>query len=163
MSPDYKQYEKALQCTSKTHRCLHAAHAYTGIPCAAYSELGSLSKGTSSRMIYVIAVPMMNHHTIPKLGFGPYRTGGVGSFYLPKILTGHGGGGGGLKGGSKVSLELSQGNSKQLIPLPSDKLDSNKRYYVTFTVKGNNGNADNGQQQQQQGVAKESKKVLPLN
>lgn len=38
LSPDYNRYEKALQCTTKTHRCLHAAHAYTGIPCAAYSE-----------------------------------------------------------------------------------------------------------------------------
>lgn len=25
-------------CTSKTHRCFHAIHAYTGVPCAAYSE-----------------------------------------------------------------------------------------------------------------------------
>jgi len=38
LSPDYNAYEKALQCTTKTHRCLHAAHAYTGIPCAAYSK-----------------------------------------------------------------------------------------------------------------------------
>jgi hypothetical protein len=27
-----------LQCTHTTHRCHHAAHAYTGVPCAAYSE-----------------------------------------------------------------------------------------------------------------------------
>ncbi|XP_037913121.1 ankycorbin isoform X2 [Hermetia illucens] len=111
LSPDYNTYEKALQCTTKTHRCFHAAHAYTGIPCAAY-------------------IPFINHHTIPKFGFGPYKKTGIGSFYLPKILTGH------AKGGSKVSLELSHGRSKQLIPLPSEKLDSNKRYYVTFTVKG---------------------------
>lgn len=25
-------------CTSKTHRCYHAVHAYTGIPCSAYSK-----------------------------------------------------------------------------------------------------------------------------
>lgn len=100
----------------------------------------------------------MNHHTIPKMGFGPYKNGGVGSFYLPKILTDtHGA----RKCGTKVSLEVSQGNSKQLIPLPSEKLDSNKRYYVTFTVKGNNGNGTediSGQQQQ-----KENRKELPLN
>uniref|UniRef100_A0A8D8N6B0 (northern house mosquito) hypothetical protein n=1 Tax=Culex pipiens TaxID=7175 RepID=A0A8D8N6B0_CULPI len=32
---------------------------------------------------------MMNHHTIPKFGFGPYKSSstGVGSFFLPKILT----------------------------------------------------------------------------
>lgn len=100
----------------------------------------------------------MNHHTIPKLGFGTYKSGSVGSFYLPKILTGPGA----MKCGSKVSLELSQGNSKQLIPLPSDKLDRNKRYYVTFTVKGNSNcdeegdiAADGGQKE------KHGKKVLP--
>ncbi|XP_055373638.1 ankycorbin [Condylostylus longicornis] len=127
LSPDYNTYEKALQCTTKTHRCLHAAHAYTGIPCAAY-------------------IPMMNHHTMPKFGFGSYKKSGVGSFYLPKILTSpvkcgtsntktviSGSGG---AGGTRVSLELSHGKTKQLISLPSEKLDSNKRYYVTFTVKG---------------------------
>ncbi|XP_055542552.1 ankyrin repeat domain-containing protein 12 isoform X2 [Wyeomyia smithii] len=70
LSPDVSRYERALNCTTKTHRCLHATHAYTGIPCAAY-------------------IPMMNHHTIPKFGFGPYKSSssGVGSFFLPKILT----------------------------------------------------------------------------
>ncbi|XP_062557855.1 ankyrin repeat domain-containing protein 12 isoform X2 [Armigeres subalbatus] len=69
-SPDVSRYERALNCTTKTHRCLHATHAYTGIPCAAY-------------------IPMMNHHTMPKLGFGQYKSSssGVGSFFLPKILT----------------------------------------------------------------------------
>lgn len=27
-----------LLCTKSTNRCLHAAHAYTGVPCAAYCE-----------------------------------------------------------------------------------------------------------------------------
>ncbi|KAH8251733.1 hypothetical protein KR038_005554 [Drosophila bunnanda] len=133
LSPDYNAYEKALQCTTKTHRCLHAAHAYTGIPCAAY-------------------IPMMNHHTMPKFGFGPYKkTGSVSSFFLPKILTsgrassgragGTGGGsaGGGSRCNHKVALELSHGKNKQLISLPAEKLDSNKRYYVTFTVKDSSG------------------------
>lgn len=39
MNPEYtNRNEKILNCTTKTHRCLHAAHAYTGIPCAAYSK-----------------------------------------------------------------------------------------------------------------------------
>lgn len=29
-------------CTSKTHRCYHAVHAYTGIPCSAYSKYSYL-------------------------------------------------------------------------------------------------------------------------
>ncbi|XP_023170971.2 ankycorbin [Drosophila hydei] len=157
LSPDYNAYEKALHCTTKTHRCLHAAHAYTGIPCAAY-------------------IPMMNHHTMPKFGFGQYKkAGSVSSFYLPKILTsgrassgrvGAGmdvgvgvdvGFGGSGKCSHKVALELSHGKSKQLISLPANKLDSNKRYYVTFTVKDSPGqfatseaHKPNHHQQQQQ-------------
>nr|NP_001247333.1 uncharacterized protein Dmel_CG42534, isoform D [Drosophila melanogaster]AFH06650.1 uncharacterized protein Dmel_CG42534, isoform D [Drosophila melanogaster] len=141
LSPDYNAYEKALQCTTKTHRCLHAAHAYTGIPCAAY-------------------IPMMNHHTMPKFGFGPYKkTGSVSSFFLPKILTsgrassGRAGGIGSASGSRcnhKVALELSHGKNKQLISLPAEKLDSNKRYYVTFTVKDSSGPSAYQQQQHQQ-------------
>nr|XP_040224234.2 ankyrin repeat domain-containing protein 12 isoform X2 [Anopheles coluzzii] len=96
LSPDVSRYERALNCTTKTHRCLHATHAYTGIPCAAY-------------------IPMMNHHTIPKLGFGPYKssTSGVGSFFLPKILTHPTDR---SCTGGKVALELTHGNSKQATP-----------------------------------------------
>lgn len=80
---------------------------------------------------------MMNHHTMPKYGFGPLKSGGIGSFYLPKIQSKSSKEPGGTAANNRVSLELSHGNNKQLIALPSDKLDSNKRYYVTFTVKGN--------------------------
>lgn len=71
----------------------------------------------------------------------------MGSFYLPKICTKGGGIGGSGKCGSgnnahnTVSLELSHGNNKQLITLPAEKLDNNKRYYVTFTLKENGSNA----------------------
>jgi hypothetical protein len=87
-------------------------------------------------------VPMMNHHTMPKFGYGPYKTAnGVGTFYLPKILNNNRG------YHSKVSLEFSHANSKKYatsIPLPSDKLDSNKRYLVTFTLKDNENQNVNG-------------------
>lgn len=69
---------------------------------------------------------------MPKFGFGQYKTTGVGTFYLPKILTGSRG------SHSRVSLEFSHANSKKYatsVPLPSEKLDSNKRYLVTFTLK----------------------------
>uniref|UniRef100_A0AAG5CSZ2 Uncharacterized protein n=1 Tax=Anopheles atroparvus TaxID=41427 RepID=A0AAG5CSZ2_ANOAO len=60
---------------------------------------------------------MMNHHTIPKLGFGPYKssTSGVGSFFLPKILTHPTDR---SCAGGKVALELTHGNSKQATPEP---------------------------------------------
>lgn len=35
-----------------------------------------------------------------------------------------------------VTLELSHGPDKQVISLPTEHLDKNKRYYVTFTIKG---------------------------
>lgn len=69
---------------------------------------------------------------MPKVGFGSYRGGTVGTFYLPKILTSN------QSGHNKVSLEFSQANNKKYstsVPLPSEKLDSNKRYLVTFTLK----------------------------
>lgn len=64
------------------------------------------------------------------MGYGKYKPNGSGSnLYLPKIMSG-------ARGcQNKVALEFSHGSNKQLIPLPSDKLDSNKRYYVTFTLK----------------------------
>lgn len=87
---------------------------------------------------------MMNHHTIPKFGFGPYKSSstGVGSFFLPKILTnptdrncpGAEAVAAAGPSSSKVALELTHGSNKQIITLPSEKLDSNKRYYVTFTL-----------------------------
>lgn len=30
--------DNPLFCTHGTHRCIHATHAYTGVPCAAYSK-----------------------------------------------------------------------------------------------------------------------------
>lgn len=79
---------------------------------------------------------------MPKFGYGPYKnTNGVGTFYLPKILTNN------RSASSKVSLEFSHANSKKYatsIPLPADKLDSNKRYLVTFTLKDNENQKENG-------------------
>lgn len=34
--PDATEHVNPLLCTQSTHRCMHATHAYTGIPCAAY-------------------------------------------------------------------------------------------------------------------------------
>lgn len=64
----------------------------------------------------------MDHHTIPKIGFECKPSG-----FLPKINPKT----------NAVTLELCHGNDKQVISLPAERLDQNKRYYVTFTVKGN--------------------------
>lgn len=100
--------DNPLHCTQSTHRCTHATHAYTGIPCAAY-------------------LPKLDHHTIPKIGFDTECKPSSG--FLPHISKKSDE----TKG---VFLELRHGSDKQVISLPTDRLDQNKRYYVTFTVKG---------------------------
>ncbi|XP_031769204.2 ankycorbin isoform X2 [Galleria mellonella] len=106
-------------CTSKTHRCFHAVHAYTGVPCSAY-------------------IPYKwNHHTMPKPATAGPSTKSKG--FLPKINTKSPS----SSGKAHVTLEVSHGTEKQLIALPAEKLDKNKRYYVTFTVKGSEPPSDN--------------------
>lgn len=74
----------------------------------------------------------MDHHSIPKIGFTSNQCKpGTGGF-LPTI---------GQK--KAVTLELCHGTDKQVISLPADKLDQNKRYYVTFTVKGSESTPPN--------------------
>ncbi|CAH0384964.1 unnamed protein product [Bemisia tabaci] len=115
--------DNPMLCTHCTHRCYHTTHAYTGIPCAAY-------------------IAKMNHHQMPKPTTVGRRNG-----FLPQIE-------GGKKQRSQeagtdiakylrnvdptrpVTLELSHGPERQVISLPTEKLDKNKRYYVTFTIKG---------------------------
>jgi len=38
-----------------------------------------------------------------------------------------------------VTLELSHGGERQVIALPTERLDRTKRYYVTFTIKPGDG------------------------
>ncbi|XP_041969106.1 ankycorbin [Aricia agestis] len=103
-------------CTSKTHRCYHAVHAYTGIPCSAY-------------------IPYKwNHHTMPKPSTAGTVTKSKG--FLPKINSKP-------PGKAHVTLEVSHGTERQLIALPAERLDKNKKYYVTFTVKGSEPPSDN--------------------
>ncbi|CAK1552267.1 unnamed protein product [Leptosia nina] len=105
-------------CTSKTHRCFHAVHAYTGIPCSAY-------------------IPYRwNHHTMPKPATA--GTTAKSKSFLPKIHAKPSS----SSGKAHVTLEVSHGTEKQLIALPAEKLDKNKRYYVTFTVKGSEPPSD---------------------
>jgi hypothetical protein len=81
--------------------------------------------------IYVTVPMKYNHHTMPK------PESKKGASFLPEIK-----GKSGKKHNSQVTLELCHGNEKQMIALPAEKLNKNKRYYVTFTVKGSNQNSD---------------------
>ncbi|CAG0920083.1 unnamed protein product [Notodromas monacha] len=100
------------QCTHRTHTCHHAAHAYTGVPCAAY-------------------ITRPNHHHAIK---GPARP------FLPKID--RGGAlmepAVDLKNfdpGRPLTLELNHGGQRQVIEFPANKLDKSRKYHVTFTIK----------------------------
>ncbi|PNF26026.1 hypothetical protein B7P43_G06359, partial [Cryptotermes secundus] len=126
--------DNPVLCTHGTHRCHHAAHAYTGVPCAAY-------------------ITKLNHHHAPKSGrSGPSR----GSGFLPRIDPSSRGTGRNSSAVPRslsyvdpsrpVTLELSHGSDKQVISLPTERLDRNKRYYVTFTIKGGLNGSKDGQQ-----------------
>ncbi|KAL1110463.1 hypothetical protein AAG570_007991 [Ranatra chinensis] len=104
----------AVLCTLGSHRCYHATHAYTGVPCAAY-------------------ISRQNHHTMPKSASN--------NRFLPKIVNdeNHAEVARTLRyvdPSRPLTLELNHGSDKQIISLPTEKLDKNKRYFVTFTVRG---------------------------
>lgn len=141
--------DNPLFCTHGTHRCIHATHAYTGIPCAAYSKLHPyfLTRRDNNFIFLIIdnfvmfVVSKIDHHLLPKTNTESYRC------FLPRIddkpthrkqpteiakcLKN-------VDPSKPVTLELIHGTEKQIISLPTDKLDKNKRYYVTFTIKGSN-------------------------
>ncbi|XP_065211635.1 ankycorbin-like isoform X2 [Planococcus citri] len=87
------------------------------------------------------AVSKIDHHLLPKTNTESYRC------FLPRIddkptqrkqpteiakcLKN-------VDPSKPVTLELIHGAEKQIISLPTEKLDKNKRYYVTFTIKGSN-------------------------
>lgn len=73
----------------------------------------------------VISVTKFNHHEMPKT-----RTSG----FLPQIDQTYSDRSSAQY--KPVTLEVSHGKEKQVISLPTDRLDKNKRYYVTFTIKG---------------------------
>ncbi|XP_031785459.1 ankycorbin isoform X2 [Nasonia vitripennis] len=46
------------------------------------------------------------------------------------------------RGKGQMTVEVTHGEEKQVIALPSEKLDRTKRYYVTFTVRGDTTDSD---------------------
>ena len=107
------------RCTHSSHRCHHAAHAYTGVPC---SHKGQRSKPRRQRS-------------------RGRRQGGQLGGSLPRIEPGLGVRNKDQPGLSlrtkdqPVTLQLKQGGNVQALKLPTDKLEPNKKYYVTFTLK----------------------------
>ncbi|XP_071548370.1 uncharacterized protein [Panulirus ornatus] len=127
-------------CNHTTHRCHHAAHAYTGVPCAAYIGYHRRRKASNNN----------NNNNNNK------------QVSLPRIAGSTAGGGtaGGTAGASPappqdgarvapgepiglrnydpkkpLTVELQHGLARQQIVLPTDILDKNKKYHLTFSIK----------------------------
>lgn len=52
--------DMCLSCIQSTNKCLHATHAYTGVPCAAYSKF--LYDGMHFYMCYCSYFGNMTYH-----------------------------------------------------------------------------------------------------
>ena len=93
-------------CTNSTHRCHHATHAYTGEACKPTRKSRSV--------------------ILPKIdsGLGDKRR-------RHKSLSVHGKA---IQGSDPLTLELKTGKSPQSVQLPTDTLDKEKKYMVTFTI-----------------------------
>ena len=107
----------------------------------------------SAYLTWCVSVTKVHHHA-PKSGHaGSSRSG-----FLPRIDPNSRGTGRNSSAiprslsyvdpSRPVTLELSHGSEKQVISLPTERLDRNKRYYVTFTIKGGpNGSKEDKQAQ----------------
>ena len=100
----------ASRCTHSSHRCHHAAHAYTGVPCSSQARRRLRTRRSTSKPV------------LPKI------SGSSSSVKSSVVTTGRG-------KDQPVTLQLKQGPNVQALKLPTDKLEPNKKYYVTFTLK----------------------------
>ncbi|CAG7689958.1 unnamed protein product [Allacma fusca] len=120
--------ENSNACAHTTHKCHHAAHAYTGVPCAAYIPKPSKyaakrgGKGASN----VSRLPRVNPAKAP----GPIQKEVV-SAKEDDMPTAP----------SPITLHLQQGDKKSIFQLPNDtELDPSKNYYVSLSIKPTNSN-----------------------
>nr|XP_027223782.1 uncharacterized protein LOC113815961 isoform X1 [Penaeus vannamei] len=117
-------------CNHTTHRCHHAAHAYTGVPCAAY--LGHRGKKKNQLSLPKIAGSTNANGGSSSLGAspGPASGGSLGRNRPGEPI--------GLRNYDPkrpLTVELQHGNTRQQITLPTEILDKNKKYHLTFTIK----------------------------
>ena len=98
----------ASRCTHSSHRCHHAAHAYTGVPCSAAAKRKMRARKVASKPV----LPRISGQTGVKTTLSTSRSQD-----------------------QPVTLQLKQDPNVQALKLPTDKLEPNKKYYVTFTLK----------------------------
>ena len=100
----------ASRCTHSSHRCHHAAHAYTGVPCSSHTRRKLRARKVASKP-----------SVLPRIS-------GQSSSVKTAVSTAR-------SKDPPVTLQLKQGPNVQALKLPTDKLEPNKKYYVTFTLK----------------------------
>ena len=117
----------ASRCTHSSHRCHHAAHAYTGVPCSTATRRSKARKLIKKSSFNGAA--MLPRIDNSKRGSGAaYRE--LQNFSLNSVYFL------GSRGKEQpVTLQLKQGGNVQALRLPTEKLEPNKKYYVTFTLK----------------------------
>ncbi|XP_021945182.2 ankycorbin isoform X3 [Folsomia candida] len=119
-----------IQCSHTTHRCHHAAHAYTGVPCVAY--IGN-RKPTFLPRVNPLKAPGPTQKD-KNATMGGSRLGAdamnlnspVQISISPRTDT-----------QSPITLEVQQGSNTQVFTLPTKTLDPSKNYYVSLSIKPN--------------------------
>ncbi|CAB3378008.1 Hypothetical predicted protein [Cloeon dipterum] len=109
-------------CTVSTHRCHHAADAYTNVPVANY----------------VARLPQTERF-LPEIESPKKENGSLVSTATTKTLR-H------VDIRKPMTLELSLGGERQIIALPTEKLDKSKRYFVSFSIKPKHTSAETGRE-----------------
>ncbi|XP_059087785.1 ankyrin repeat domain-containing protein 50-like isoform X2 [Tigriopus californicus] len=116
-------------CTHSTHRCHHAAHAYTGEPCVIGSK-GVVPQKVRSAKSKELVLPKidsgLSHRNISS---APNRFGSSIQTFDPK---------------DPLTLELHHGRQSHSVQLPTETLDKNKKYFVTFTLNQSSGKEGQG-------------------
>ena len=104
------------RCTHSSHRCHHAAHAYTAVPCSRQPG----RRRARGRARQAAQLPRLPSTTTSS------STGRA----------------------EPVTVKIKAGaGSSQAVRLPTDKLEQNKKYYVTFTLKPKPGGGPGGRRQ----------------
>ncbi|XP_047736963.1 ankyrin repeat domain-containing protein 26 [Hyalella azteca] len=130
-------------CSRRTHRCHHAAHAYTGVPCAAY--LAPRGKKFIERKINnsegKLSLPRISGAS-SQAGSGPatYRGKNVkkNTAKSEQMEQPSGAAFMGVQGydpKKPLTVELQHGGTRQQIALPLELLDKSKRYNLRFSIK----------------------------
>ncbi|XP_069186277.1 uncharacterized protein [Procambarus clarkii] len=129
----------ASVCNHTTHRCHHAAHAYTGVPCAAYiGYRGRKRAPVTSTNTKQVSLPRIAGTSNTSSGGGGTLAGSPRPAHDTVQTWSKPGEPVGLRNydpKKPLTVELQHGLARQQIILPTETLDKNKKYHLTFSIK----------------------------